>query len=202
MGGNAAPAPTVRVAATGLGGGASSRPQQERAVTAASTRARTAPGRINTRHIRGRERLLARTKHMKIKGFEVDVKIFEEAKFKFKGKENVQLILEDYLYNDWDSRYDGIICNPPYFKFHDYDNKTALLEIENKLGVKLTGFTNLYTLFLLKSIHQLKPGGRAAYLVPSEFLNSDYGKLVKADLLKTGTLRHIAVTHRFRVAHP
>lgn len=137
--------------------------------------------------------LLERKKNLKIKGFEVDFKIFEEAKFQFKGKENVQLILEDYLYNDWDSRYDGIICNPPYFKFHDYDNKTALLEIEQKLGVKLTGFTNLYTLFLLKSIHQLKPGGRAAYLVPSEFLNSDYGKLVKADLLKTGTLRHIAV---------
>jgi adenine-specific DNA-methyltransferase len=45
----------------------------------------------------------------------------------------------------------------------------------------------------LKSIHQLKPNGRCAYIIPSEFLNSDYGKLVKTYLLKTGTLRHIIV---------
>jgi adenine-specific DNA-methyltransferase len=97
------------------------------------------------------------------------------------------------MYNDWDSKYDGIICNPPYFKFHDYDNKSVLKEIEGKLKCKLNGFTNLYTLFLLKSIYQLKPNGRCAYIIPSEFLNSDYGKLVKRHLLKTGTLRHIIV---------
>ena len=57
----------------------------------------------------------------------------------------------------------------------------------------MNGFTNLYTLFLLKSIHQLSPNGRCAYIIPSEFLNSDYGKLVKTYLLKSKTLRHIIV---------
>jgi adenine-specific DNA-methyltransferase len=97
------------------------------------------------------------------------------------------------MYNDWNNKYDGIICNPPYFKFHDYDNKNILNEIEKHLKCKLNGFTNLYTLFLLKSIHQLESNGRCAYIIPSEFLNSDYGKLVKLHLLKTGTLRHIIV---------
>ena len=103
------------------------------------------------------------------------------------------MLLQDYMYNDWENKYDGIICNPPYFKFHDYDNKSIIKEIEQKLSCKLNGFTNLYTLFLLKSIHQLKPNGRCAYIVPSEFLNSDYGKLVKLHLIKTKTLRHIIV---------
>jgi adenine-specific DNA-methyltransferase len=97
------------------------------------------------------------------------------------------------MYNDWKNKYDGIICNPPYFKFHDYDNKNILKEIETNLKCKLNGFTNLYTLFLLKSIHQLSKNGRCAYIIPSEFLNSDYGKLVKTYLIQSKTLRHIIV---------
>ena len=52
------------------------------------------------------------------------------------------------MFNDWGNRYDGIILQSIfYFKFHDYDNKTILKEIEENLGLKLNGFTNLYTLF-------------------------------------------------------
>lgn len=130
---------------------------------------------------------------IKIKGFEIDQNIFNESKYIFEENENVKIFLEDYMYNDWDNKYDGIICNPPYFKFHDYDNKTIIKEIENRISCKLNGFTNLYTLFLLKSIYQLNKNGRAAYIIPSEFLNSDYGKLVKKHLIKSKTLRHIIV---------
>jgi adenine-specific DNA-methyltransferase len=137
--------------------------------------------------------LLKYKKDIQIKGFEVDNLIFERAKQEFSGTEKINLLLEDYMCNDWHNKYDGIICNPPYFKFHDYDNKNILKEIEKKLQCNLSGFTNLYTLFLLKSIHQLAPNGRCAYIIPSEFLNSDYGKLVKQYLIKTGTLRHIIV---------
>ncbi len=130
---------------------------------------------------------------IEVKGFEIDAIIFENAKQHFEDTENINLLLQDYMYNDWKNKYDGIICNPPYFKFHDYDNKNILKEIETNLKCKLNGFTNLYTLFLLKSIHQLSPNGRCAYIIPSEFLNSDYGKLVKTYLIKSKTLRHIIV---------
>lgn len=128
-----------------------------------------------------------------IKGFEIDETIFHEAKEIFEDDANTTLFLKDYMFNDWKNRYDGIICNPPYFKFHDYDNKTTLKEVEEKLGLKLNGFTNLYTLFLLKSAYQLNENGRASYIVPSEFLNSDYGKLVKLYLIKNKLLRYIIV---------
>jgi adenine-specific DNA-methyltransferase len=137
--------------------------------------------------------ILSNTKNINIKGYEVDFKIYENAKTAFLSNRNVSILLEDYLFNDWENKYDGIICNPPYFKFHDYDNKNTIKEIESKLNCKLTGFTNIYTLFLLKSIFQLNKNGRAAYIVPSEFLNSDYGKLVKTYLIKSKTLRHIVV---------
>jgi adenine-specific DNA-methyltransferase len=137
--------------------------------------------------------ILSQNNQVKIKGYEVDFKIYEKAKTAFLSNQNVSIVLEDYLCNDWENKYDGIICNPPYFKFHDYDNKTLIKEIESKLNCKLTGFTNIYTLFLLKSIFQLNKNGRSAYIVPSEFLNSDYGKLVKSYLIKSKTLRHIVV---------
>ncbi len=137
--------------------------------------------------------ILSSNKNVNIKGYEVDFKIYEKARTAFLSNPNVSILLEDYLSNDWENKYDGIICNPPYFKFHDYDNKTFIKEIESKLNCKLTGFTNIYTLFLLKSIFQLNKNGRSAYIVPSEFLNSDYGKLVKSYLIKSKTLRHIVV---------
>ena len=137
--------------------------------------------------------LLSVKSNLLIKGFDIDEIILNEAKKHFEGYKSVTLMLQDYMFNDWNNKYDGIICNPPYFKFHDYDNKSVISEIERKLSCKLNGFTNLYTLFLLKSIHQLKNNGRCAYIVPSEFMNSDYGKLVKSHLLKTKTLRHIIV---------
>ncbi|MDO5510484.1 MAG: Eco57I restriction-modification methylase domain-containing protein [Weeksellaceae bacterium] len=128
-----------------------------------------------------------------IKGFEVDEIILQEAESIFSSDNNTEIIFKDYMFNDWGNRYDGIICNPPYFKFHDYDNKTVLKEIDDNLGLKLNGFTNLYTLFLLKSAYQLNKGGRSAYIVPSEFLNSDYGKLVKSYLIKNKLLRYVVV---------
>jgi adenine-specific DNA-methyltransferase len=137
--------------------------------------------------------LLSKKSDLSIKGFDIDEKIFAEANEIFNDTSNVDLHLDDYMFNDWNNKYDGIICNPPYFKFHDYDNKTILNEIENRLKIKLNGFTNLYTLFLLKSIYQLNPNGRLAYIIPSEFLNSDYGKLVKSTLIKNKVLRHIVV---------
>ncbi len=135
----------------------------------------------------------AANKKCSIKGFDIDEKILKRAKTIFENENNISLFLKDYMFNDWENRYDGIICNPPYFKFHDYDNKKILNEIETKLGLKLNGFTNLYTLFLLKSAYQLNIGGRATYIIPSEFLNSDYGKLVKSYLIENKLLRYIII---------
>ena len=137
--------------------------------------------------------ILAYKKNLTIKAFDIDEHIVSIAKSHFSANENISIILQDYMYNDWNNKYDGIICNPPYFKFHDYDNKNVIKEIESNLNCKLNGFTNLYTLFLLKSIYQLNKNGRSAFIIPSEFLNSDYGGLVKSYLIKSKTLRHVFV---------
>ena len=128
-------------------------------------------------------------------GYDIDENILNRAKNIFNDISNININLEkmNYLFNDWVNQYDGIICNPPYLKFHDYENKEILSAFEKKLKMKLTGFTNIYTLFFLKSMNQLSKGGRAAYIVPSEFLNADYGKKVKEYLIKSEKLRYIII---------
>ncbi len=137
--------------------------------------------------------ILENKEDINIKAFDIDENIFNIAKHNFNNKKNINYFLEDYLFNDWNNKYDAIICNPPYFKFHDYENKETLEEIKYRLKVDLSGFTNIYTLFLLKSIYQLKENGRIAYIIPSEFLNANYGQLIKKHLLETNTLKEIVI---------
>ena len=137
--------------------------------------------------------LLQENPNVNITGYDIDEIIISRANDYFSKFDNVNILKKDYMLNDWDKKYDGIICNPPYFKFHDYDNKTILSEVEKNIKCQLNGFTNLYTLFLLKSLHQLSKNGRCAYIIPAEFLNSDYGVYVKKEILKTNILRHVIV---------
>ncbi len=88
------------------------------------------------------------------------------------------------MYNDWKNKYDGLFVIRHTLNFTDTTIKIFSKEIETNLKCKLNGFTKSYTLFLLKSIHQLSKNGRCAYIIPSEFLNSDYGKLVKTYLIE------------------
>jgi adenine-specific DNA-methyltransferase len=86
-------------------------------------------------------------------GYDIDERILKRAKTILNNIPDLRIHLEkkDYLLNDWGKEYDGIICNPPYLKFHDYENKEILSIFEKRLKIKLTGFTNIYTLFFLKS---------------------------------------------------
>ena len=128
-----------------------------------------------------------------ITGFDIDPTILNQANAYFGNDDRCNIVAQDFLRSDWSQKYDGIICNPPYFKFHDFDNTSYIHLVNTHLETSLNGFTNLYALFLLKAIHQLRTGGRGAFIIPSEFLNSDYGVFVKQFLKESETLRHIFV---------
>ncbi|HPN37343.1 MAG TPA: N-6 DNA methylase [Melioribacteraceae bacterium] len=126
-------------------------------------------------------------------GYEVDKLIFQYASEIFSGITNVKIKNTDFLENDWNNKYDGIICNPPYLKFHNYDNIENINKINNKFNIFLSGLTNIYGLFLIKALTQLEINGRLAFILPSEFLNSNYGTSIKKFLIDSGTLRYIIV---------
>ena len=131
---------------------------------------------------------------VRVVGYDIDKIIFSYANQNFAtSQHDVCIINENYITASWTEKFDGIICNPPYLKFHDYDNSTLIQLVNSKLHIRLNGFTNIYTLFLLKSIYQMKQGARMAYIIPSEFLNSDYGVEVKRALVQSGVLRHVII---------
>lgn len=129
-------------------------------------------------------------------GFDLDPSILKFTKSLFDGfslPNRFTLKNLDYISGDWAGKYDGIIANPPYLKFHNYENKEMLSILEKKSEISLSKMANIYTLFILKSCLQLNLGGRCAYIVPSEFLNSDYGVSVKNYLISHKLLRYVIV---------
>lgn len=95
-----------------------------------------------------------------------------------------KLVLSDYLYANT-GLFEGIIANPPYVK----SQRLGLSEpqwcyFDELFGTKLGRQTNLYALFILKIWEDLAPGGRAAMIVPAEFLNANFGVAIKEAILK------------------
>jgi adenine-specific DNA-methyltransferase len=139
--------------------------------------------------------ILEISENAKIDAFDIDEHILTICGDSIKmlaGRDNVTLCCKDYMASNWGGKYDGVICNPPYMRFQDYDNKDIIIEaVKNSLKIHLSGLTNLYTLFLLKSLSELKENGRMTYIVPSEFLNSNYGEHVKQYLINEKSLRYV-----------
>lgn len=92
---------------------------------------------------------------------------------------------------------DLIICNPPYVRHHHLDASTKsrlLARTEEVSGVRLSGLAGLYCHFLLQAHAWMAPGALAGWLIPSEFMDVNYGQAIKEFLLNRVSLLHI---HRF-----
>jgi hypothetical protein len=90
-----------------------------------------------------------------------------------------------------------LICNPPYVRHHHLSSEQKLalqMRVKQLTGLKLSGLAGLYCYFLLISHAWMVDGGLAGWLIPSEFMDVNYGKQVKHYLLHHVTLLHI---HRF-----
>src|SRR5207248_1536624 len=63
-----------------------------------------------------------------------------------------------------------------------------------RTGVEVNGLAGLYVYFLLVATAWLEDGGHAAWLVPSEFMDVNYGAAIKRFLCDRVTLLRV---HRF-----
>lgn len=95
-------------------------------------------------------------------------------------------------------KYNLIICNPPYVRHHHIpvEEKGRLQELARESsGIQLNGLAGLYCYFMLLCHRWMAEGGLAGWLIPSEFMDVNYGRQVKRYLLEQVTLLRI---HRFR----
>lgn len=90
-----------------------------------------------------------------------------------------------------------LICNPPYVRHHHLssDQKIYLKQLGlRSTGIELSGLAGLYCYFLLAAHEWMAPDGIACWLIPSEFMDVNYGKQIKNYLLEQVTLLRV---HRF-----
>ena len=134
------------------------------------------------------------------KGFEIDPHYGEPAREIWKHTQ-LDLELADFTQavapTDRSKRFNLLICNPPYVRHHHIVNgeKTRLQNASQAAcGLRIAGLAGLYCYFLGLSHVWIQPGGIAGWLIPSEFMDVNYGQQVKRYLLEKVTLLRI---HRF-----
>lgn len=112
----------------------------------------------------------------------------------FKNENNYlySLVEKDYLSCFFDEKFDAIICNPPYNKFQEISNRDRIIaDFHSRYNIKMSGYSNLCVYFLIKSMNELKENGKCCYIIPYEFMNTGYGKVIKQYLLETKMLKTI-----------
>ena len=132
-------------------------------------------------------------------GYEID-RHYAEPAAKLWIDTSLELRPEDFTLAEppsTDEQFNLLICNPPYVRHHYIDRKdkqrlkTILSET---LGIKMSGLAGLYCYFLCVSHRWMAKGGLSGWLIPSEFMDVNYGSSVKRYLLDNVKLLHV---HRF-----
>jgi Methyltransferase small domain len=105
--------------------------------------------------------------------------------------------VSDYCSVDLES-IDGttlFIGNPPYVRHHALDEslKQWLFDTAAKYGIKASKLAGLHIYFFLKTLELAKPGDVGAFITSSEWLDVNYGSLLRKLLEKElgGTALHI-----------
>lgn len=94
-------------------------------------------------------------------------------------------------------KFNLLICNPPYVRHHHLtqaDKAHLLRTVQRATGLRLNGLTGLYGYFLCLSHAWLADDALSGWLIPSEFMDVNYGRPLKDYLLNRVTLLRI---HRF-----
>jgi len=96
-----------------------------------------------------------------------------------------------------DGKVNLIVCNPPYVRHHHVPRAEKLRlgqQVREAAGIALNGLAGLYCYFLCLCHPWLARKAVAGWLMPSEFMDVNYGQAVKQYLLERVTLLRI---HRF-----
>ncbi len=129
-------------------------------------------------------------------GIELD-KPFAEAANAIWHAQGLVVVQGDFTKQKPDTTYNVILTNPPYVRHHHLlaGEKQRLGELARAAtGLRLSGLSGLYCYFLLIAHDWLAENGLAVWLIPSEFMDVNYGESVKRYLTERVCLRQI---HRF-----
>jgi adenine-specific DNA-methyltransferase len=129
-------------------------------------------------------------------GVEIDPRFAAAAKSLW-GAAGLRIVPDDFTRVSPDRLYNLVLTNPPYVRHHhlDRDDKERLKALTaDRFGLDISGLAGLYAHFLLLCDAWMAPGGLAIWLIPSEFMDVNYGAAIKTYLTEHVKLLHI---HRY-----
>lgn len=130
-------------------------------------------------------------------GVELDP-IFAEAAEKLWGKSGLSVIRGDFTKQKPPKhRFNLVLTNPPYVRHHHLEGPEKVrlkAQLVHSLHMEMSGLAGLYCYFLLLCHDWMEEQGLALWLIPSEFMDVNYGATLRRYLTERVTLLHI---HRF-----
>ena len=133
------------------------------------------------------------------KGFEIDYHYAVPA-IDLWGKFDLKIEIADFTHAQppvQNEKYNLIVSNPPYVRHHHIlgSEKLRLKQhVQRELGIKFSGLSGLYCYFLGITHAWMQKNAIACWLIPSEFMDVNYGEAIRTYLLQKVTLLRI---HRF-----
>ena len=133
-------------------------------------------------------------------GYEVDSHYGLPARKLWRGTA-LKIVLDDFTKAEpptkKEERFNLIVCNPPYVRHHHLctADKVYLRDAAKRYcGIEINGLVGFYCYFLCLSHRWMTDCGLGVWLIPSEFMDVNYGAGLKRYLLEKVTLLRI---HRF-----
>jgi adenine-specific DNA-methyltransferase len=134
--------------------------------------------------------LASRFPEAEITAIDIDPVALDAARIALREFSNVTYVGEDFLTWMDEGLFDAAIANPPYLRHHDlYYPFDIFYFVGKKNHARISRLSNIYVLFIIEICRKLRPGGRAAVIVPGEWVNANFGGALKRFLLSRGFLR-------------
>ncbi len=129
-------------------------------------------------------------------GIEVDPLFASAARDLWAG-EGLRVIDGDFTKQPPQQLYNLVLTNPPYVRHHHIpgpEKERLRARLTQMLQLNISGLAGLYCYFLLLSHEWMEEQGLAIWLIPSEFMDVNYGAALRRYLTDRVTLLHV---HRF-----
>lgn len=129
-------------------------------------------------------------------GIELDKDFFTAAE-ELWGKTAINLLAGDFTETQAWEKVNLLITNPPYVRHHYLTSQQKLrlsAMIRKETGFSLSGLAGLYCYFILAAHKWLAPNAVCGWLIPSEFMDVNYGSVLKEYLLNKV---HLLRVHRY-----
>lgn len=140
--------------------------------------------------------VFARKQIERAAGIEIDP-LFAEAAQELWAGAGLTVIEGDFTRESPKPLYNLVLTNPPYVRHHHLpapEKERLKARLAESLRFDISGLAGLYCYFLLLAHEWMQEQGLGIWLIPSEFMDVNYGATVRRYLTDRVTLLHI---HRF-----